>query len=311
MRFPAYAELHALSNYSFLRGASHPAELVERAAALGYAALALTDECSLAGVVRAHVAASEAGLALVIGAEICLDDGLRLVLLAPDRAADGRLATLITGARRAAPKGEYRIGGDEVAAGAEGCLAVLPGGGGVPPLAHARWLAECFPGRAWVAAELLRGVDDGACLRALGVLADAARLPLLAAGDVHMHQRSRRAVQDTLTAIRHRCAVAEAGTRLFSNGERHLRRRDQLARIYPAELLAETVQVASRCHFSLDELRYEYPAELVPEGLDASTHLGRLVEAGARVRWPAGTPSRVRALLDHELALIAELGYAP
>jgi len=309
---PAYAELHALSNFSFLRGASHPEELVERAAALGYAGLALTDECSLAGVVRAHLAAKRAGLHLLIGSELRLAEGLKLVLLPTDRAAYGRLSELISVARRAARKGVYRLGMADLDGGVAGCLALLAAGReGVPSEAHARWLAERFAGRAWLAVELLRGPDDRARLRGFEALGRAVGLPLVASGDVRMHVRGRRALHDTLTAVRHHCTVAEAGRRLLPSGERHLRSRERLARIYPAELLAGSVRIAARCRFSLDELRYEYPWELVPEGLTASEHLRRLTETGMRDRWPAGAPAKVLAQVEHELALIAELGYEP
>ena len=168
---PGYAELHAISNFSFLRGASHPEELVLRAAQLGYAAIALTDECSLAGVVRAHTAAREYRLPLIIGSEFTLEEGLRLVLLATDRAAYGRLARLITRGRRAADKGSYRLTMADVERDLAGCLALwLPGGPGDDgsesgaALAQARWVAERFPGRAWLAVERLCGRDDAELL---------------------------------------------------------------------------------------------------------------------------------------------------
>jgi len=320
---PRYAELHCLSNFSFLRGASHPEELVAHAHALGYHALALTDECSFAGIVRAHVAAKPLGLPLVIGTELRLADepSLALVLLAPDRAAYGRLASLITLGRRNAAKGEYRLTRDDVAAGAAGCLALwLPGP--VPDAADAAWIRDVFPGRAWIAAELTGAAGERARLDALLALGRRLDLPCVAAGDVHMHVRGRRALQDTLTAIRLRCTLAEAGLRLFPNGERHLRAPQRLARIYPAELLAETAAIAQRCTFSLDELRYEYPQELVPAGLTPALHLRALVARGFLQRFgePLDTAAgnatapglaKARALVAHELALIAELGYEP
>jgi error-prone DNA polymerase len=307
---PAYAELHCVSNFTFLRGASHPEELVARAHELGYGALALTDECSLAGVVRAHVAAKECGLKLILGSEIRLEDGPRLVLLATDREGYGNLSGLITRGRRAAAKGEYRLRRGDLDHGLPGCLALLlpdP----EPDIHHARWLAERFPGAAWLAVERLLAADDAARLAALRKVAEAAGIPLVAAGDVHMHLRSRRALQDTLTAIRLGVPVEEAGLALHPNGERHLRPRDRLARLYPPELLAETLRIAGRCGFSLDSLRYEYPEELVPAGETPSGWLRRLTEAGLRERYPGGAPEKARALVEHELRLIAELGYEP
>lgn len=314
-----YAELHCLSNFSFQRGASHPEELVARATALGYRALAITDECSLAGVVRAHVAASDRGLKLLVGSELRCEDGLKLVLLASDRDGYGRLGTLITRARRRSPKGGYRLQRDDLADGVPGCLALwLPdphrvagGISGAQTLADGRWLAERFAGRLWLAVELLAEGDDAARLAALQALGRQLAIPCVASGDVHMHLRRRRALQDVLVAIGHGVPVSRAGFALFASGERHLRRRDQLARRYPPALLAETVAIAERCHFSLETLRYEYPSELVPPGMTPAARLRELTEAGAVRRWPQGVPARVRTLIEHELALIAELAYEP
>ncbi|MGE0388160.1 MAG: error-prone DNA polymerase [Gammaproteobacteria bacterium] len=316
-----YAELHAISNFTFLRGASHPAELVRQAHALGYSALAITDECSLAGVVRAHVAARDCGLPLIIGTEVTLVEGARLVLLAADREGYGHLAALVTLARRRAGKGEYRLGCADLDGGPPGCLALLlpprPAAGtiegaiAVDPLPaalmHARWLADCFPGRAWIAVE--RCMDGAGDLPFARALARGCGLPLVATGDVHMHVRARRPLQDVLTAIRLGVPLAQAGDRLHGNGERHLRSRARLARLYPPALLAEAVRVAGRCRFCLEELRYEYPRELVPEGQTPSQWLRALTFEGGVRRWPGGMPEKVHAQIEHELALIAELGY--
>jgi len=312
---PGYAELHAISNFSFLRGASHPQELVLRAAQLGYSAIAITDECSLAGVVRAHTAARECGFALIVGSEFKLEEDLHLVLLATDRAAYGRLARLITRGRRAADKGRYRLTMTDLESDLEGCLALwLPGqrrGEPAAELARAHWIAECFPGRAWLAVERLCARGDAEMLARLTELAERAGLPLTAAGDVHMHSRSRRVLQDTLCAIRLGCTVADAGLHLQANGERSLRSRERLARLYPRELLEESVAIAARCCFSLDELRYEYPEELVPAGSTPGEHLRALTEEGARRRWPEGISAKLRDQIEHELALIADLRYEP
>ncbi len=308
---PDYAELHCLSNFTFLRGASHPEELVERAHALGYAALALTDECSLAGVVRAHVAAQAAGLKLLIGTELRLADGPKLVLLAANRAGYGNLSELVTLGRRSARKGRYRLTRADLDGGLADCLALLVPRGAPADSAHARWLAERFPGRAWIAAELLCGPDDRARLDALRALGRGAGLPLVAAGDVHMHVRSRRPLQDVLTAVRLGKPVAACGRALYPNGERHLRLRMRLAQAYPPELLAETLRVAAACAFSLDELAYEYPEEIVPAGATPASHLRRLAESGLAWRFPRGAPAHVRALVERELALIGELAYEP
>ncbi len=310
-----YAELHALSNFSFLRGASQPEELIAQAAWLGYRALALTDECSLAGIVRAHVAAKEHGLALLIGSELRCTDGLTLAALATSRAAYGCLSRLISKARRASPKGSYSLARADLEDALEQCLLVW-----LPPGDEARggrcreegaWLRERFAGRVWIGVELLTSGYDARRLRELVLLGEDLGLPCVAAGDVHMHRRSRRALQDVLTAIRLNTTVREAGYALYPNGERCLRPLNRLRELYPAPLLAATLEIAARCHFSLDELRYEYPEEIVPPGETPTSHLRALTERGARQRWPDGVPPDVRAGLEHELRLIAELAYEP
>ena len=308
MHTPDYAELHCLSNFSFLRGASHPQELVLQAVLHGYVALALTDECTLAGMVRAHQAALEHDFQLIVGSEFHCADGLSLVLLAPDRRAYGDLSELITRARRVAPKGSYRLSRRDLEPLADSCLALwLPGATTTDP--DGRWLAERFAGRCWMAVELLRQGRDRIRLQQLRDQARRLGLPTLAAGDVHMHRRQRRRLQDALTAIRIGRPLEEAGDALFSNAERHLRSRRVLARLYPPELLRETLVVAERCEFSLDQLCYEYPAELVPAGHSPSSWLRSLTEDGLRQRWPNGEPASVRAQVERELALVAELAY--
>jgi error-prone DNA polymerase len=305
---PDYAELHCLSNFSFLRGASHPEELVERAKALGYRALALTDECSLAGVVRAHQAAKECELPLIVGSEIGLEDS-RLVLLATDRRSYGAISSLITTGRRRSKKGEYSLGRADVEAlHGTGALVIWAPG---ENFALAAWLAERFRGAAWIAAELHCGPNDRARLNCLKEMSSQFALPLVAAGDVHMHVRSRRRLQDVLTAIRLGKPVAKCGQALFPNAERSLRLRVRLAQLYPAELLAESVAIAERCRFSLDSLKYEYPSELVPPGHTPASWLRKLTEDGLRWRFPAGVPAKVASLVEHELRLIAELAYEP
>jgi len=284
--FPSYAELHCLSNFTFLRGASHPEELVERAARLGYSAIAITDECSLAGVVRAHTAAKEAGIKLIVGAELALGAALRLVLLAADREGYGNLSALITRARRRSKKGEYQLAMQDLDEGLPGCLALLLPGKAPDP-AHAQWLKARFDGCCWIAIELHAGPDDRARLAQLEQYGQETSLPLVAAGDVHMHVRARRALQDTLTAIRLRRPIAQCGHALLPNGERYLRPRERLVRIYPPELLIATLDIAQRCDFSLDSLRYEYPEEIVPTGETPASWLRKLAEEGFRWRFGA------------------------
>ncbi len=306
-----YAELHCLTNFTFLRGASHPHEMVGQAVGLGYEALAITDECSVAGVVRAHVAAKGRQLRLIIGSELRLACGMRLVVLATDRRGYGRICRLITRGRRAAQKGGYSLTRVDLEEnGLEHCLILwLPGGRS--HLEEARWLKERFTDRLWVAVELLREGADREHLEALQRVGRDLGIPLVASGDVHMHVRARRRLQDAITAIRYNMPIREAGRKLHPNGERYLRERERLAKLYPRELLEETVAIARRCTFSLEELRYEYPHELVPAGETPTSHLRKLTEAGARWRWPQGVPEGERKAIEHELALIADLRYAP
>lgn len=310
---PDYAELHCLSNFSFQRGASKADELVERARKLGYRALAITDECSLAGIVRAWQAVNEVKtdpLKLLVGAEFTLADGLKLVLLAPDRHAYGDLSALITLGRRAAQKGEYQLTRDDVADYANRLLALW-----IPPaqpdLGDAQWFNSHFADRTWIAVELLQGPDDRGRLAQMRWLSERSGLPCVAAGDVHMHARSRRALQDVMTALRVHKPVAECGHALFPNGERHLRSRMRLSLIYPPEMLAETLEIARRCTFDLGELKYEYPDELVPEGMTAAAQLAALTEEGLKERYPDGVPDEVRGMIDHELDIISYKNYEP
>lgn len=301
-----YAELHCLSHFTFLRGASHPQELVERAADLGYTALALTDECSVAGVVRAHEAASERGLPLIIGAEFTTVQEHRLVLLATDRTGYGQLCQLITLARGRRAKGDYALElNDLLTEPLDGCLLLWLDG----DEADLQGLAQRFAGRTWLVAELFATADREQRLADWQAQAQRLDLPVVAAGDVHMHARGRRALQDTLTAIRLGRPIAELGYALFPNGERHLRPLASLQALYPPEWLAETQAVARRCRFHLTELRYEYPHELIPSGHTPSSWLRSLVEQGARRLYPSGVPGAVQQQIDHELALIAELEY--
>ena len=389
---PDYAELHCISNFSFLRGASFPEELVERAHSLGYRAIAITDECSLSGVVRAHVAAVERDIKLIIGSEFRLsepgvdpdkgagsyngagrgkgagpDKGAALnkrvggnqsadvnkgagvkqrtsesdgpprrcsssrgagakqrtgesdagefliILLACNRKGYGELSHLISCARKDAGKGSYRI--DRALVEAQlprDCLALW-----VPDLqqpagsvaGQAAWLARLFPHKSWIAAELLLRGDDRLKLQRLGKLGRQFGIPLCAAGGVYMHDAGRRILQDTVTAIRLLKPIDALGFDAESNGQRHLRSRQQLGKLYPPELLAETVRIAERCRFSLTELRYEYPRELVPPDYTSHGWLRELTETGIRERWPQGVTPAVRDIIEHELALIKELQY--
>ena len=312
---PPYAELLCLSNFSFLRGASKPEELVERAQALGYTALALTDECSLAGIVRAHVAAKEQGLKLLVGSQFQVqsDAPFTLVVLAINLNGYGNLCEFITRLRRTAPKGTYRLTLNAISPNAlADCLVIaVPQRGSTQAQMDsvARWLLQHFVGRCWLGVEQLRLMDDEMRLHRLRQSSELTAVPLVAVGDVHMHLRSRKALQDVLTATRIGKPLTECGHALAPNAEQRLRSRLALAQRYPDALLAETLTVAERCHFSLDELAYQYPSEVVPPGETPASYLRRLAYEGMGRRWPAGAPASVQQQVEHELALISELQY--
>ena len=337
---PGYAELHALSNFSFLRGASHPEELVARASLLGYTALAITDECTVSGVVRAHVAARNTKLKLIIGSEFVLEDGGKLVLLAASRRGYARLCALITQARRRAIKGRYCLRlADLAAQPMTDCLALVISATFLPgdalPL-----LKTCFPGALWLAVEQLKGADDMRAFAQTMALATAMALPAAATGHVLMHEKRRKPLQDVLTAIRLRRPLAELGQDAQPNAEQALRPVNAIAGLYPPELMAETLSIADRCRFSLDELRYEYPQEIVPPGETPASHLRRLTFDGLAARYArpsisarmqggkklegvahtaliasdgtsAQVPVHVVTLVERELLLIRDLAYEP
>jgi error-prone DNA polymerase len=326
---PAYAELHCRSNFSFLTGASRPEELVARAQELGYGALAITDECSVAGVVRAHVEAQQRKLHLIIGSEMRLslpDSGAphaRLVLLAQTRRGYGNLSHWITVARRRAAKGQYlahpgdiegKVPNAPTLTGLPDCLALL-----VPDasqsfediFAHAMWLKTWFQDRASIAIELLHRAGDDELVDKVRRVAGFTGLRIVAAGDVLMHVRSRKPLQDTLTATRLNLPVSQCGWQLASNAEQHLRSRGRLASLYEAQWLANTLLLAGQCGFSLSELKYEYPQEIVPPGETPASHLRKLTYDGVPRRFPNGLPDHIRQQIEHELALIGKLDYEP
>ena len=315
---PAYAELHCLSNFSFQRGASHPEELVARAAALGYAALALTDECSVAGVVRAHTEAKKTGLQLLPGAEFRVPlpgcaTGFTLIALPHTLQGWGNLCEFITRARRAAPKAHYRVRWPDAQWGLlTDCeiLLELPASlDAEAACSICRVARHIFGQHLWLTVELLLGLDDALVLHKLTQISLLTGVPLVAAGQVHMHVRSRKPLQDVITAVRLGQPVSECGFALQPNAEAHLRSRARLAALYPPDLLANTLVVAQRCGFSLDELRYQYPLETVLPGRTPAQTLRQFTLEGAARRYPEGIAAPVRELIEHELALIAELHY--
>ncbi|NBC14208.1 MAG: DNA polymerase III subunit alpha [Gammaproteobacteria bacterium] len=308
-----YAELCCRSCFSFLSAASQPQELVRSAARLGYRALAITDLCSLAGVVRAHEEARSLGLKLLIGSELSFTDGPRLVALAADLAGYRNLSRLISRARRRAPKGQWQLLAEDLDDGLDGCLILWLPDPDAPTDGHEEWghrLAARFAARCWIGVALHRAGDDAGRLKRLRRLGARTGLPLTAVGAVLMHVPERRALLDVMAAIRNGTLVAD-GAAERQNREQYLRPLDVLARFYPRDLLAETGRIAERCAFTLDAIRYEYPQELVPAGETPSSHLRKLTEEGAAQRFPQGVPEQVRRQIDHELGLIEALAYAP
>jgi len=325
---PDYAELFCLSNFSFLEGASHAEELAARAVQLGYTALAVTDECSLAGVVRAHVEAKKADLKLIIGScfRIEWEPGkppVTLIALAQNREGYGNLSELITLGRTRADKGSYRLGIDDFSApqtshahlrGLPDCLLILAPHYPADADMLARqttWLARTFPQRAWLGLTQLYRPYDDLHRGVIQAAADRHGLPVTAIGQVNMHVRSRKPLQDTLTAIRLGKSVGDCGYDLAPNAEQHLRARLRLANIFPAAALAETLRIAGMCSFRLDTLRYEYPEELVPEGQTPAGYLRQEVFLGAHLRYPAGIPQKITDQIEYELTLINDMAYEP
>ncbi len=307
-----YAELQVTTNFSFLRGAAHPDELVLTAAALGHQAIAITDRNSFAGIVRAHHGAKEVGIRLVVGCRLDMRDGTSLLAFPEDRAAYGRLTRLLTLGKRRAPKGECHLDYADVVAHGDGQIVVV-----LPPEVtdiadFATRVAADFKGRAYLAAHHLYRGDDPRRLVRLAAVGKAAGLPLVATNDVLYHLPERRPLQDVLTCIREGCTIAEAGYCLAANAERHLKPPQEMVRLFRGhqDTVERSLEIVARCRFSLDELRYEYPEELVPDGLTPQQRLAVLAWQGAASRFPDGVPNKVRGLIEHELQLIERLDYA-
>ncbi len=306
-----YAELHSLSNYSFLQGASHPAELVAQAASLSYSAIALTDECSLAGIVKAWEEAREHGIRLITGSEFRFEEAT-LVVLAQSRRGYGQLSALISRARRRSPKGQYAVHWSDLESNLEECLLLIK-----PVVTTERQVLDSviarlmplYKGRLWLLVERHFIPEDAAALALTEALGQHWSLPLVCAGGVRMHRTERQPLLDLLCCVRHGCTLSQAGWRLQGNREAHLKSLSALARRYRPDWLAQTQVIASLCQFELEELRYQYPAEVVPQGLSASQYLRQQTEEGARRRYPHGVPEAVSAQIQRELQLIDELEY--
>src|SRR6266545_435415 len=315
----AYAELAVTTNFSFLRGGSHPQELVATAEALGLAAIGIADRNSFAGVVRAYDEARKSKIKLLVGTRLITTDGFEVLAYPTDRAAYGRLCHLLTAGNRRAKKGECHLAFDEVLAAADGQMLIA-----LPPdeisadfAARLAALARAAPGRSFLAGVHRYRGDEPRRLRQLDELGERVGAPLVAVNDVLYHAPERRPLADIVTCIREKCTIAEAGLRLAINAERHLKPPAEMARLFAGfpEAIARTIAISEACSFSLGQLKYEYPDEPVPPGKTPQQHLADLTWAGARERYPQdkypdGIPADVTKRLDEELALIAKLDYA-
>jgi error-prone DNA polymerase len=318
----AYAELEVTSNFTFLTGASHPDELVAHAAALGHRAVAITDTNTLAGIVRAHVAAKETGIQLVVGCRLVFESpvfagrGLEVLVYPMDRPAYAGLCRLLTLGKRRAEKGECRLGLADLLEHHRGLLAVAvpPASIGEEFVSVLRELRGVFDDdRLSLAALREHGPDDRTRLERLAALSMETGVPPVAVNQVHYHIPERRPLQDVVTCIRLGCTIGEAGKNLLPHGEFHLKPPDEMARLFAGHgaAVARTIEIAQRAAgFSLDQIRYEYPEETCPPGRTPQEHLGDLTWEGAAKRYPGGIPEKVRALIEHELVLIGELNYA-
>ncbi|RWG34975.1 error-prone DNA polymerase [Mesorhizobium sp.] len=314
MSDPRYAELQVTSHFSFLRGASSCDDLFAQAASLGIEAVAVVDRNSLAGIVRAHQAAKDTGVRLIVGCRLDLVDGMSLLVYPTDRAAYSRLCRLLTLGKKRGGKAQCHLEWNDLADYAEGLIAVL-----VPDRAddicalQLRRLRETFNHRAYLALTLRRRPNDQVRLHELSNLATQMRVPTVVTNDVLFHEPGRRILQDVVTAIRHNITIDELGFRRERHADRHLKPPEEMGRLfsrYP-EALARTVEIAQQCRFSLDELAYQYPEEKMLPGLTAQQALEQLTWEGAARRYPEGVPDKVVALIKHELRLIETLRYAP
>ncbi len=321
-----YAELAVTTNFSFLRGASHPQEFVAAAALYGLSAIGIADRNTLAGVVRAYDALSHHNLAhpdlpekkpkLLIGARLVFKDGTPDILAYPrDRTAYGRLCRLLSSGKLKAEKGDCDLSLADLLEFEKGLLLAVmpPRHPGAETAKTLSQLKEVARERLWLAVSMLYRGDDRRRLAKLKRIASGATVPLIAVGDVLYHDRERRSLQDVVTCIREHVALDTAGRLLEANAERHLKPPEEMAQLFreAPEAVAETIRFAERIAFSLDQLKYNYPDEPVPPGKTAQGHLEDLVKSGAQLRYPGGVPEKVRATLEKELALIEKLDYAP
>ena len=310
----AYAELAVTTNFSFLRGASHPQEMVAQADALGLTAVGIADRNSFAGVVRGFDEARKRAIKYLPGVRLVALDGFEVLAYPTDRDAYGRLCRLLTKGNRIAKKAECHITFEDIRAASLGQMLIA-----LPPKEldsafadHLAALAQAAPKQVFLGAvHYFQGNEKQRFER----LADCARrhnMPLVALNDVHYHEPGRRQLCDVVTCIREKCTIAEAGFRLHANAERHLKSEEEMRRLFAGyeDAVERTAEIAAQCHFSLGDLKYEYPDEPIPSGKTAQEHLADLAWDGAKNRYPQGIPEDIAKNIRDELRIIEKLDYA-
>ncbi|ULN63339.1 error-prone DNA polymerase [Vibrio gigantis] len=305
-----YSELFCQSNYSFLEGASHAEELVLQADFLRYKALAVTDECSVAGIVKVHSAIKQHKLSLkqIVGSMFWLNEECQVVLLCPNRKAYAELCRIITNARRRSSKGHYQLSEWDIMS-AKHCFILWLPQQRTEDAHWGQWLSQHHSGRLWIGLQRHLKQTDQQYIDYCGELSHHHHLPITACGGVLMHNANRLPLQHSLTAIKYQKPITEVGTHLLANAERCLRSINKLSHIFKTEWLEESNRIAELCDFDLDSLRYEYPSELIPQGETPMSYLRMLVEKGKQARFPQGVPSDIQQIIDKELGLIDELDY--
>ncbi|MDA0143765.1 error-prone DNA polymerase [Vibrio sp. RW] len=305
-----YSELFCQSNYSFLEGASHAEELVLQADFLRYKALAVTDECSVAGIVKVHSAIKQHKLSLkqIVGSMFWLNDECQVVLLCPNRTAYAELCRIITNARRRSSKGHYQLSEWDIMSAKHCFILWLPQQKSED--SHwGQWLSQHHSGRLWIGQQRHLKQTDQQYMDYCVELSQHHQLPITACGGVLMHNTNRLPLQHSLTAIKYQKPITEVGCHLLANAERCLRSLDKLSHIFKTEWLEESNRISKLCEFDLDSLRYEYPSELIPQGETPMSYLRMLVEKGKQARFPQGVPNDIQQIIDKELGLINELDY--
>ncbi|MCB5359119.1 error-prone DNA polymerase [Vibrio lentus] len=305
-----YSELFCQSNYSFLEGASHAEELVLQADFLRYKALAVTDECSVAGIVKVHSAIKQHKLSLkqIVGSMFWLNEECQVVLLCPSRQAYAELCRIITNARRRSSKGHYQLSEWDIMSAKHCFILWLPQQKNED--AHwGQWLSQHHSGRLWIGLQRHLKQTDQQYTDYCVELSQHHQLPITACGGVLMHNANRLPLQHSLTAIKYQRPITEVGSHLLANAERCLRSINKISHIFKAEWLEESNRISKLCEFDLDSLRYEYPSELIPQGETPMSYLRMLVEKGKKARFTQGVPNDIQQIIDKELGLIDELDY--